>query len=544
LKDKANLKQIKYVWLLDQPEQEFRWHLKWFAETLASIVNQTVPLWELTICVSAPYVPSVRQALSAYWETSTQPKQQISVVTRKSTHPEKILRTLMRKSQLDWVAVVTEYDKLALDATYLVLKEALRGPNPNIIYGDHDYLPRTRQAGIACIKPSFCEDLLCSQNYIGNFFAIRREALLSHGRPTDGLELAWAHDLLLRMSEPTLSGVMPAVSIPIVHTYAVLNHCRQRKLTAHLRQTLLEQSTQAVRHHFLRKRLEVKTKPQHRSLIRNEWPVPQAQPKVSLIIPTRDGYTILKACVDSIIERTLYKNFEILIINNQSRDPKTLRFFSQIVKRDQRVSVLSYNKPFNYSAINNFAVRHCTGDIIGFINNDVEVLNTGWLTEMVSHALRPEVGAVGALLYYPDMTVQHGGVVVGMHGVADHAFKGADPQSATDDPFGMLRSVRSADAVTAAVMLVRKENFNAVEGFDEKHLRVAFNDVDLCLKLRQQNLKIIYSPHAKLIHHESKSRRLDQSSQSQQTELYEHAVMKARWGTDRIHPQQHTSRYI
>ncbi len=544
MKDKANLKQIKYLWLLDQPEQAFDWRPEWFVETLASIVNQTVPLWQLTICVSAPYVSSVRQALSAYWKTNTQPRQQISVVTRKSTHPEKILRTLMRKSQLDWVAVVNEYDKLALDATYLVLKEALRGPSPNIIYGDHDYLSSKRQVGIAFNKPAFCEDLLCSQNYIGHFFAIRREALLRHGSPTDGLELAWAHDLLLRMSEPAASAVIPAVSIPIVHTHGVLYHCRQRKPSAPLRQTLLDQSTQAVRNHFIRKRLEVKTTPYQRSLIRNAWPVPQAQPKVSLIIPTRDGYKILKACVDSITELTKYRNFEILIIDNQSSDPKTLRYLAHIVKRDQRVSVLPFDKPFNYSAINNFAVQQCSGEIIGFINNDVEVLNAGWLTEMVSHALRPEVGAVGALLYYPDMTVQHGGVIVGMHGVADHALKGADPRSVKDDPFGMLRSVRSTDAVTAAVMLVRKENFNAVRGFDEKHLKIAFNDVDLCLKLRQQDLKIIYTPHAKLIHHESKSRRLDQSIQSQQTERYEHAIMKARWGTDRIQPQQHTSRYI
>ncbi len=450
----------------------------------------------------------------------------------------------MRKSQLDWVAVVTQYDKLALDTTYLVLKEALRGPSPNIIYGDHDYLSTKRQVGIAFNKPAFCEDLLCSQNYIGHFFAIRREALLRHGSPTDGLELAWAHDLLLRMSEPAASAVIPSVSIPIIHTHGVLYHCRQRKPGTPIRQTLLDQSTQAVRNHFIRKRLEVKTTPHQRSLIRNAWPVPQTQPKVSLIIPTRDSYKILKACVDSILERTQYKNFEILIIDNQSSDPKTLRYLSHIVKNDQRVSVLPYNKPFNYSAINNFAVQHCAGDIIGLINNDVEVLNTGWLTEMVSHAVRPEVGAVGALLYYPDMTVQHGGVIVGMHGVADHAFKGADPRSVKDDPFGMLRSVRSTDAVTAAVMLVRKENFRAVGGFDEKHLKIAFNDVDLCLKLRQKDLKIIYTPHAKLIHHESKSRRLDQSLKSQQTELYEHAIMKARWGTDRTHPQQHTSRYI
>ena len=536
---KVASKQIKYIWLLEQPGQELQWRPKWFVQTLESILNQTVPLWELTICVSKAHGSTVRKALTEYCNANQKPHQPISLLNRPHIHPEKTVRALMRGSSMGWVAVVTGYDTLALDATYVLLNAALRGPNPNVVYGDHDYLSARQQANSACIKPSFCEDLLCSQNYVGDFFAIRREALFSHGKPTDGLELAWAHDLLLRMSSDTSSGIKP-----IVHTYGVLYHCRQRKPKAAIRQTTLEQATQAVRSHFVRKRLAVRTRPHQRRLIRNEWPVPASQPRVSLIIPTRDGYKILKACVDSILKKTSYKNLEILIIDNQSRDPKTLRYLAQIVKNDRRVSVLKYDKPFNYSAINNFAVTQCDGEILGFINNDVEVLNAGWLTEMVSHAVRDNVGAVGALLYYPDMTVQHGGVIVGLHGVADHAFKGADPQSPKDDPFGMLHSVRSADAVTAAAMLVRKENFIAVGGFDDKHLKVAFNDVDLCMKLRQRDLQIIYTPHARLIHHESKSRRLDVSAQSQQTELYEHAIMKARWGTDRVHPQQHASRYI
>lgn len=531
---------MKYIWLLEQPGEEFRWRPKWFIETLESILNQTVPLWELTICVSRAHVSTVRQTLTEYYNASQKPNQPISLVNRPHTHPEKTVRALMRKSPVSWVAVVTGYDTLALDATYVLLNTALRRPNPKVVYGDHDYLSTRQQANTVCIKPPFCEDLLCSQNYVGNFFAIRREALFTHGKPTDGLELLWAHDLLLRMSSSdTSSGIKP-----IVHTHGVLYHCRQRKPKAAIGQATLAQATHAVHNHFVRKRLTVKTRPHQRRLIRNEWPVPAPQPKVSLVIPTRDGYKILKACVDSILKKTSYKNFEILIIDNQSRDPKTLRYLAQIVKNDRRVSVLPYDKPFNYSAINNFAVTQCAGEILGFINNDVEVLNADWLTEMVSHAVRPNVGAVGALLYYPDMTVQHAGVIVGMHGVADHAFKGADPRSAKDDPFGMLRSVRSADAVTAAAMLVRKENFNAVGGFDDQHLKVAFNDVDLCLKLRQRDLQIIYTPHARLIHHESKSRRLDVSVQSQQTELYEHAIMKARWGTDLVHPQQHASRYI
>jgi len=520
---------MNYVWLLEQPGQVLDWKPNWFIETLESILNQTVPLWDLTIVASAAYIPEVRQTLTAYWKNHTNPRKKISIVTRKESHPVKILRALLSKSEHNWVAVVMEYDKLALDATYRFLKAGLLWPGSNVIYGDHGYWLSTRQSDISCTKQAFCEDLLCSQNYIGHFFAVHRSALLSLGEPTDDLALAWAHDLLLCLSVST-----PSVATRIVYVGEVLYFCRNRNNTAAVRKQLANQSLQAVRNHFLRKRLVVKTKRYKRHLIRTEWPIPAETPKVSLIIPTRDGYKILKACVESILERTSYKNFEILIVDNQSSDTKTLRYMAQITRTDPRVKVLSYNKPFNYSAINNFAVEHCTGQVVGFVNNDVEVLNSGWLTEMVSHAVRQNVGAVGALLFYPDMTVQHGGVIVGMHGVADHAFKGADPKSKRDDPFGMLHSVRGVDAVTAAVMLLRKENFYAVGCFDHRHLKVAFNDVDLCLRLKQKNLQIIYTPHAQLIHHESKSRRLDVSVQSQRTEIYEHGIMKSRWGTDRL----------
>jgi GT2 family glycosyltransferase len=558
--------QLLYVWVLDPPEQASTWNPVWFIETFESFINQTVPLWQLVICVPAEHASEVRRTISQYWAAQTQQakglrnashtsnvpfasehlptiaqlKEKVIVKTCRVSHPVKILTSIAKRMQVSWLAVVTGYDQLLNDATYTLLKTSLTGPTPNVVYANHEYGATTRQAPLVCFKPNFCVDLLRSQNYIGSFFAVRRQALLQLGAVGASFSLAWAHDLLLRLCEQPVR--MPAQTI--VHSPNVLYRYRHRSVSPQTRVQRLEQSAQAVRNHFCRKRLTVNTKLYQRRVLKNEWPVPHPQPKVSLIIPTRDGYKILKECVDSILARTRYKNFEILIIDNQSRDPKTLRYLAQIVKNDRRVSVLPYDKPFNYSAINNLAVQECAGELVGFINNDVEVLNAEWLTEMVSHAVRPQVGAVGALLYYPDMTVQHGGVIVGMHGVADHAFKGADPKSAKDDPFAMLRSVRSADAVTAAVMLVRKENFTAVGGFDDQHLKVAFNDVDFCLKLRLRDLQIIYTPHAKLIHHESKSRRSDVSVKSQQTELYEHAIMKSRWGTDGIYPQQRANRYL
>lgn len=430
----------------------------------------------------------------------------------------------------EWVAVICGYDLLAPTATYLLLKAALEGPTPNVIYGDHGFVSGNAKLPLVHTKPAFSEDLLCCQQYIGDFFAVRAKAIKAIGGVKAEFSSAWAHDLLLRLTQATR-----AVSQPIMFVQAILHYRRKTNPSAVDRRKGHEDAAIAVRQHFVRQQRLVQTSVSRSGVLRNKWPVPPVLPKVSLIIPTRDGYKILKACVESILQRTSYTNYEILIVDNQSSEPQTLRYVQQLIKRYPHIRVLYYDLPFNYSAINNYAVEQCSGSIVGFINNDVEVLNAGWLTELVSHAVRSEVGAVGALLFYPDLTVQHGGVVVGMHGVADHAFKGVRANDKWADPFSMLQSVHNPDAVTAAVMVMRKEQFEKVGGFDAQHFVVAFNDVDLCLKLRQRGQRIVFTPHAKLIHHESKSRKLDKSNASQQRELYEHAVMKARWGTDRVH---------
>jgi GT2 family glycosyltransferase len=252
---------------------------------------------------------------------------------------------------------------------------------------------------------------------------------------------------------------------------------------------------------------------------------------VSLIIPTRDGYEILKACLDSILAKTTYTNYEILIVNNQSSCPKTLELFSAMATVYENIRVIDYDAEFNYSAINNHAVELAAGSIIGFVNNDIEVISPDWLTEMVSHALREDIGCVGAMHFYPDDSIQHAGVIVGLDGVAGHAFKFED-KSSNEDYFNYLSSIRNPDAVTAATLLIRKELFLKVGGFDAKHLAVAFNDVDLCLKVNALGYRCVWTPYAELYHHESKTRKLTPSLEATKREMYEHAVMKERWGTD------------
>jgi GT2 family glycosyltransferase len=258
------------------------------------------------------------------------------------------------------------------------------------------------------------------------------------------------------------------------------------------------------------------------------WPVPSPQPLVSLLVPTRDGVEILKPCVDAILERTDYRHFELFILDNQSSCASTLAYMEDVEKRDARVKVLRWDHDFNYSAINNFGAQHANGDIIGLINNDVEPVNGKWLTEMVSQASRPEIGCVGAKLYYPNGTVQHGGVILGLGGVAGHAHRFF--QQDEEGYAGRLQLVQNLTAVTAACLLLRREVFEKVGGLNEIDLTVAYNDVDLCLKVHELGLRNLWTPYAELYHHESISRGDDNTPKKRARALKEARYMREQWG--------------
>jgi len=259
------------------------------------------------------------------------------------------------------------------------------------------------------------------------------------------------------------------------------------------------------------------------------YTMPEKLPFVSLLIPTRDSLQILKSCVESVLESTTYPTFEVIIINNQSKKKETLDWFES-VGRDERVKVLSYACPFNYSSINNFAVKHAKGDIIGLINNDVEVISPDWLTEMVSHACRPEIGCVGAKLYYSDGRIQHAGVILSEHNIAMHGHRYFDGDA--DGYQGRLKLVQNYSAVTGACLVVRKEIYEQVGGLNEEHLAVAYNDVDFCLKVREAGYRNLWTPYAKLYHHESVSRGSDDTPAKRKRLKKEAAYMRKTWAKE------------
>ncbi|MGE1084326.1 glycosyltransferase family 2 protein [Pseudomonas shirazensis] len=265
--------------------------------------------------------------------------------------------------------------------------------------------------------------------------------------------------------------------------------------------------------------------PNYPALLRAHWPLPKTLPRVSLIVPTRDQFKLLKACIEGLLNDTDYSNLEIIVADNQSSDPDTLSYFENIKLRG--VAVLEHPYPFNYSTINNRSADVATGEIIGLVNNDIEIIDSHWLKEMVSQLMRPSVGAVGAKLLWPNRMVQHGGVVVGVNSLAAHT--GNNLHELDAGYLGTNQITRRQSAVTAACVLLKKEVFDAVGRLDESAFPVAFNDVDLCLRIQQQGKHMVWSAYAQLIHAESASRGKDQTPEKQARARREQDRFTEKW---------------
>ena len=423
-----------------------------------------------------------------------------------------------------FVGAVAGGDLLPRHALIEIVRRLQAEPDARVIYTDHDEISENGARISPHFKPDWNPDLFLSQDYIGRLCLYRADLL----RETDML-LGVGDD---PVGVHTLFKCLPLLSNgQIVHVAQVLYHHR---LNGAGRRQIDDQSgdlgLRARQDYFSAVGAQRTTV--EPGLVRDTYrvrhPLPSPAPLVSLLIPTRDKLEVLEPCVRSILTKTTYPNYEVLILDNQSQSKDTLEFLAEIGRKDSRVRTIRYDRPFNFSAINNFGAAHAKGEILGLVNNDIEVITPDWLTEMVSHACRAEIGCVGAKLYYSNDTIQHGGVITGLWGVAGHAHKYFD----RTDPgyFGRAVSTQNFSAVTAACLLVRKEIFDAVGGFDAEHLEVSFNDVDFCLRVREAGYRNLWTPFAELYHHESISRGPEDSPQKKAREQREIEYMKARWG--------------
>ena len=414
-------------------------------------------------------------------------------------------------------------DLIPIHAMYMVAVELNAYPEADVVYSDEDKVDETDQRYEPHFKSDWNFELFCAMNTI-NHLAVYRTALLKEiGGFREGYEGSQDFDLALR-------AIARTTPERIRHIPFILYHWRVFQTSGSYSTEFLgkavEASRRALADYFRGIGETVEITRGYRHYNRVIRPVPEPAPLVSLLIPTRDRVDLLRGCVDGLLHRTDYTDVEILILDNESVEPETHDYFKSLAA-DKRVRVLEYTGPFNFSAINNFGASHARGSILGFINNDIEVIESGWLREMVSHAARPNVGAVGARLLYADGTVQHGGVILGIGGVAGHSHKHFWGKEAGYCCRAQVPQYLSA--VTAACLLMRRSCFDEIGGFDAENLAVAFNDVDLCLKLREAGYDIVWTPYAELFHLESASRGSDMAPEKAERFTREVMHMRSRW---------------
>lgn len=488
---------------------------------LDSVISQSYPHWELCIADDASTEPHVRATLAEY----ARRYRSIKVCYRPSNgHIVAASNSALEMASGEFIVLLDHDDVLASHALYAVAKALQQRPTAQLLYSDEDKLDAAGQRCSPYFKPDYSPDLLYSQNYFSHLGVYRRELVQAVGGFRPGFEGSQDYDLVLRCVD--------RVSDPrdVLHITQVLYHWRMAEgstASGHEQKSYAsEAGRKALQEHFDQQDRQVRVSVSAPGIYRHHWPLPEPAPMVSLIIPTRDGYEMLKTCIDSIVQHTSYGHYEIIVVDNQSTCQQTLAYMEQMAGTG-KVRVLRYDQAFNYSAINNFAAQHAQGSILGLINNDVEVISPDWLTEMVSHAVRPDIGCVGAKLYYPNDTIQHGGVVCGLGGVANHAHR----HFPKDSPgyFGRLWLIHNLSAVTAAVLVLRKTIFDEVGGLDPVGLPIAFNDVDLCLKVMTAGYRNLWTPFAELYHHESVSRGSDETPEKQARFRGECEVMQQRW---------------
>lgn len=491
---------------------------------IESVLKQGYPHWELCIADDASTEPHVRPVLEEYLRRDPR----IKVAFREENgHISAASNSALALAGGEYVALLDHDDELARHALHLVAEAINRTPSAQILYSDEDKIDAQGNRTYPHFKPDWNPDMFFSQNYVSHLGVYRRELLQRIGGFRIGVEGSQDQDLMLRC----LPHVDPA---GIVHIPRVLYHWRivegSTARTSGEKSYTTEAGIRALQNFFSTQgREDVKVeKGPGLNTYRIHYPVPQPEPLVSLLIPTRDKLELLEPCVRSILDKTTYRNYEIVILDNESFQPATHEFFERIQAVDSRVRVLAYHHPFNYSAINNYGVQQARGELIGLVNNDIEVITPEWLTEMVSHALRPEIGCVGAKLYYEDETIQHAGVIVGLGGVAGHSHKFFPRQS--PGYFYRLKCVQNLSAVTAACLVVRKSVYEQVGGLEEEGLRIAFNDVDFCLKVREAGYRNLWTPYAELFHYESKSRGEEDTPEKVKRFHKEIEFVKTKWG--------------
>ena len=423
----------------------------------------------------------------------------------------------------EWIALLDHDDLLPEHTLYEVAKAINENPTARLIYSDEDKIDSKGRRLDPYFKPDWNPDLFHSQNFICHLGVYSKPIIDEIGGFREEFEGSQDYDLALRFIEQITPDTIHHIPRVLYHWRI---HPQSTSAGTEAKPYAVVAGEKALNEHFVRVGSTAVAEWAGFGY-RTRYQIPEKAPLVSIIIPTHNGVHFLRQCIASLLEKTDYSNYEILVIANRTDAPDALQYLEEVGQMS-KIRVLRDNRPFNYSALNNSAVLEANGEILCFLNDDIEVISPEWLTEMVSHAIRPEIGAVGALLYYPDNTVQHAGVILGVGGVAGHAFKKFPHHHG--GYMSRMQLIQNYSAVTAACLVVQKSVFEKIGGFDEVNLTVAFNDIDFCLKIAKEGYRNLWTPYAAHYHHESATRGYEDNQEKVIRFNKEIGIMRGNWG--------------
>lgn len=491
---------------------------EFFIDYLESIKNQTYSNWEICIVdASEKKLEYIENLIKNDSRIKYKKLEENNGISENSNQAIKMANG-------EFLALIDHDDVIEKNALFEVVKALNENKETDFIYTDEDkFEGDLKNRYFPFFKPDFSPDFLRSNNYICHLSVIRKELVEKVGLFRKEFDGAQDFDLFLRVTEQTTN---------IVHIPKVLYHWRTHNLSTsqnmETKMYAIEAGKKAIEEQC--KRLNMKAKVYEEKplgLYRVKYEL-EEKPLVSIIIPNKDSIKYLKTAINSVLKST-YTNYEILIVENNSKNSKTFKYYD-IIQKNPKIKVIKYTeKGFNYSKINNFAVKQAKGKYIVLLNNDIKVITPDWLEEMLGICQRNEVGIVGAKLLYYDKTIQHAGVVIGMGGIAGHVNRTISEKE--PGYFGRTKIINDFSAVTAACLMTKKQLYEKVEGLDEK-FAVAFNDVDFCMKIRKLNKLVVYTPYAKLYHYESKTRGYEDTPEKKKRFESEIQLFKEKWGKE------------
>ena len=498
----------------------------WLNEAVESLRKQSYPYWELCIADDASTSDETKQTLLVLQKSDPR----ILVHFRPTNgHISATSNDALNLVSGQFMALLDHDDLLHPDALLYVARSLHMHPSAGLVYTDEDKVTADGSARFApYFKSDWNRDLFLSHNMISHLGVYKTALVREAGGFRKGFEGSQDHDLALRVIEQLKPD-------QIIHIPKVLYHWRSHESSTassgSAKSYAIDAGVRAIQEHLDRTGVcaTASVDPTTGSHYRVRYDLPEPAPMVSIVLPSRDAAHLIRTCVQSLLKETDYPDFELIFVDNNTQDPDALLALADLAQ-DQRVRVISDPRPFNYSALCNFGVQHARGSVLALVNNDVEVISKDWLREMTSIALQPGVGAVGARLWYPNDTLQHGGVILGFGGVANHAHLGL----AKGDPgyFGRAMTLQGFSAVTGACLVVRRSVYNTVNGLDEANLAVAFNDIDFCIRIQQAGFRNIWTPYAEMYHHESATRGSDLTPEKRERFEREVNYMLNRWGRD------------